>query len=51
MSDILDQAIGTEAGQVVERFESWDDANEWRDDGHARNLYGMPQLTEGDTNE
>jgi len=43
---LLDQAIGTEAGQVAKRFESWDDAKEWCDDGHARNVYSMPTLTE-----
>ena len=43
---ISDQAIGTEAGQVAKRFESWDDASEWRENGHARNIYGMPRLTE-----
>jgi len=45
-ADVLDQAIGTEDGQVSKRFESWDDATEWRDNGHARNIYSMPRLTE-----
>lgn len=45
-TDLMDQAIGTEAGQVARRFESWDDATEWRENGHARNVYGVPELTE-----
>lgn len=45
-TDLMDQAIGTEAGHVKKRFESWDDAEEWRDNGHARNVYGIPALTE-----
>lgn len=43
---IEDQAIGTVAGEVVRRFESWDDADTWRENGHARNIYAMPKLTE-----
>ena len=43
---ITGQMIGTEAGQVAKRFESSDDAAEWRDNGHARDIYPMPRLTE-----
>jgi len=37
MSDtnIMDQVIGTEAGTVSKRFESWDDASEWEPTGEA----------------
>ena len=41
----MSQAIGTEAGEVAKRFESWDDAREWQESGHARNVYSMPSLT------
>lgn len=46
MTEIMEQAIGTEAGSVAKRFESWDDAREWQENGHARNIYSMPRLTE-----
>jgi len=47
MSDVMDHIIGTEAGQVVKRFETWEQANEWRE-GHARDVFPMPQLEEAD---
>lgn len=47
---VSDQVIGTEAGRVMKLFDSWDVASEWRDDGHARNIYGIPTLTESDSN-
>lgn len=43
MSDVMEQWIGTEAGQVVKRFETWEQAESWRE-GHARDVFAMPQL-------
>jgi len=43
----LDHWIGTEAGQVHKRFESWDQAKEYRQ-GHARDVFSMPRLEEAD---
>lgn len=45
--DVMSHVIGTEAGQVVARFESWDAASEWRE-GHARDVFAMPRLQDND---
>jgi len=46
-TDVTEQWIGTEAGQVAKRFETWEKAEEWRE-GHARDVSPMPQLEEND---
>ena len=44
---VSDQWIGTEAGHVHKRFETWEQAEEYRE-GHARDVFAMPRLTEAE---